>query len=182
MDKSIVAGEVELALAELMRSTGQNVKGQILVVGCSTSEVAGERIGTAGSLEIARNIFTALQKVTEQCGVHLAIQCCEHLNRALVVEKSTADTFGLERVAVKPVLNAGGALAATAYESFQEPVVIEQLRADLGLDIGQTFIGMHLKRVVVPVRLTQKTIGAAVLSAARTRPPYIGGPRAVYEI
>ncbi|MFS0774676.1 TIGR01440 family protein [Neobacillus sp. 3P2-tot-E-2] len=155
--------------------------GQLVVVGCSTSEVIGERIGTAGTSEVAEMIFRQLSVFAEDTGVALAFQCCEHLNRALVIEREEALKRGLEEVSVVPVRTAGGAMATFAFEKFSEAVVVEFLKADAGIDIGQTFIGMHLKHVAVPIRVTQKTIGHAHVTLAKTRPKLIGGARAVYE-
>lgn len=152
----------------------------ILVVGCSTSEVQGKKIGSAGSREVALAILTPLLKVTREKGVYLAVQCCEHLNRALVVERPVLKEYRLEQVMVYPVPHAGGSLAALAMDVFQDPVLVESIQAHAGLDIGHTLIGMHLRPVVVPTRLSVDHIGAAPLVAARTRPKLIGGARAVY--
>ena len=174
-----IAKQAKEAAEELIEIAAPK-PGQVFVVGCSTSEVLGNYIGTAGSLEVAHAIFDSLHEVTEKYGLYLAVQCCEHLNRSLVTEAAAAEKYGWEEVAVRPVASAGGSLGEVAYASFKQPVVVEKISAHLGLDIGQTLIGMHLKRVVVPVRLKQKNIGAAILTAARTRPPYVGGDRAVY--
>ena len=155
-------------------------RGQIVVVGCSTSEVVGHQVGSWSTPEVAQAIFRGLSGVFSPMGVHIAAQCCEHLNRSLVVEVATAERYNLEEVTVRPVAHAGGAMATAAYENFAEPVVVEKISAHLGIDIGQTLIGMHLKRVAVPVRLQYKKIGEAVLTAAKTRPPLVGGPRAQY--
>jgi uncharacterized protein (TIGR01440 family) len=154
--------------------------GQVLVVGCSTSEVAGQRIGSAGSLEIAEAIFSGIRPYLYEQGIFLAVQCCEHLNRALVVEEEAKEKYGWGEVTVVPHQKAGGSLAAVAYRKFQKPVVVEEIKAHAGIDIGDTFIGMHLKKVAVPVRLEIKSIGNAHLTAARTRPKLIGGERAKY--
>ncbi|MGI9953127.1 TIGR01440 family protein [Moorellaceae bacterium AZ2] len=154
--------------------------GQILVVGCSTSEIAGQKIGTSSSLDIGRAVVEGLLEATAEAQVYLAAQCCEHLNRALVIEAQAAEIYGLEEVTVIPALKAGGALATAAYGSLHRPVVVARVQAHAGLDIGGTLIGMHLRPVAVPVRLEVKTIGAATLTLARTRPPLIGGERAVY--
>lgn len=156
--------------------------GQILVVGCSTSEVRGAKIGSAGSEDVAEAILSALRGSCLAKGVHLAVQCCEHLNRALVIERPAAESYGLEEVSVVPVPKAGGALAAQAMRDFTAPVVVETVQAHAGLDIGATLIGMHIKRVAVPVRLEHKHVGQAAVTAARTRPKLIGGARAVYEL
>ena len=154
-------------------------KGNIFVVGCSTSEVIGAKIGTNSSPEIAGVLFQALYDYTKEKGIYLAIQCCEHLNLAIVVEKE-AVPYG-ETVNVVPQPKAGGSLATAAYNGFVHPVVVEEIKADAGIDIGSTLIGMHLKRVAVPVRLENNTIGEATVVAARTRPKFIGGVRAVYN-
>ena len=155
--------------------------GALLVVGCSTSEVMGEKIGTAGTFDVAEMIFRQLKKLQEETGIELAFQCCEHLNRALVVESRSADARNLEAVSVIPVRKAGGAMATFAYEHMENPSVVEFLKADAGIDIGDTFIGMHLKHVAVPVRIKQKSVGGAHVTLAKARPKLIGGSRAVYE-
>lgn len=179
MDLALLAAVVTAAAEELVNAVRPK-QGQIFVLGCSTSEVLGSKIGTARSPETAEAIIKSVMTVTCAHGLFLAVQCCEHLNRALVVEEETMERFGLMEVTVHPVPEAGGSAASRAYELFDHPVVVESIRADLGMDIGQTLIGMHLKRVAVPVRLEMKTIGAAILTAARTRPPLIGGERAKY--
>ncbi|HHV78811.1 MAG TPA: TIGR01440 family protein [Firmicutes bacterium] len=155
--------------------------GQILVVGCSTSEVLGKRIGSAGNTDVAKAILEVLMRAAREKGFFLAIQCCEHLNRALVVEEECAEKYNLEPVTVYPVPKAGGATAGMAMQMFQHPTVVESIRAHAGMDIGDTFIGMHLRPVAVPVRLPIKSIGYAHLTMARTRPKLIGGQRAVYK-
>jgi uncharacterized protein (TIGR01440 family) len=154
--------------------------GQLLVIGCSTSEIIGERIGTAGTLEAAEVIFRELKKLQQETGIQLAFQCCEHLNRALVVERTVAVERGFDEVSVVPVRKAGGAMATYAFEQMKDAVVVEFIKADAGIDIGHTLIGMHLKHVAVPVRVKQKNIGHAHVTLARTRPKLIGGERAEY--
>ena len=157
-----------------------NVKpGQIVVVGCSTSEVMGSRIGTNSSPEVAGEIFRALYDFARSHHLYLAIQCCEHLNRAIITERAAVPQA--EPVNVVPQPKAGGSLATQAYQGFRDPVAVEEIRADAGLDIGYTLIGMHLKKVAVPLRLENNTIGEAMVLAARTRPKFIGGARAVYD-
>ncbi|GLI83991.1 UPF0340 protein [Rossellomorea marisflavi] len=156
-------------------------KGQVLVIGCSTSEVMGERIGTAGAIDTAELIYEELRKYADKSGVSLAFQCCEHLNRAIVIERETAETKNLDEVTVVPVRKAGGAMATHAYHRFLDPVIVEHIKADAGIDIGDTFIGMHLKHVAVPVRVSVRSLGHAHVTLARTRPKLIGGNRAVYE-
>lgn len=155
--------------------------GDLFVVGCSTSEVMGEHIGTSGSEDIARVIFKSLQKLNQAIGVQLVFQCCEHLNRALVMEKQTMETDKLEEVSVIPQPTAGGAMASFAYKHFKNPVMVENVQAHAGIDIGETMIGMQLKPVAVPLRFKQEKIGEARLAGARTRPKLIGGARATYN-
>ncbi|MEM5016354.1 TIGR01440 family protein [Metabacillus indicus] len=155
--------------------------GMVFAVGCSTSEVIGEKIGTAGTVDVAEMIFSELEAFKERTGVHLAFQCCEHLNRALVVERETAEKYGLDEVTVTPVRKAGGAMATYAYSVFENPAVVEFIKADGGIDIGDTFIGMHLKHVAVPVRSSLNQVGHAHVTMAKTRPKLIGGERAVYS-
>ena len=172
--------ELEESIEELIRK-GNAKAGSVLVIGCSTSEILGNRIGTGGSLKAAKAFFAAVHKVTKKHKIMLAAQCCEHLNRALVVEEKTMEKLGLQEVTVRPVEHAGGAWATAAYEGFSKPAVVLALRADLGLDIGQTLIGMHLRHVAVPVRTKIQSIGSAHVVCARTRLKYIGGERAAYQ-
>ncbi|MDL4839156.1 TIGR01440 family protein [Aquibacillus rhizosphaerae] len=161
-------------------TNGYVQEGDLFVIGCSTSEVAGEHIGTAGSEQIAAAIFEQVNRLKQEAGVQLAFQCCEHLNRALVVEKSTMRVFGYEQVSAIPVPKAGGSMASYAYKQFKQPVLVEQIEADAGIDIGETMIGMHIKKVAIPLRLKQRYVGNARVNAARRRPKLIGGERAVY--
>ena len=154
-------------------------KGQIVVVGCSTSEVVGKNVGSWSTPEVAAAIFEGLHSVFGPAGVYIAAQCCEHLNRALIVEHEAVPDA--EIVNVKPQPKAGSSFATAAYNAFRHPVALEEIRADAGLDIGGTLIGMHLRRVAIPVRLSIKKIGEANILCARTRPKYIGGARAVYQ-
>jgi uncharacterized protein (TIGR01440 family) len=154
-------------------------KGDVLVVGCSTSEVVGSKIGTNSNPDTAKEIFEGIYGVLKEKGIYLAVQCCEHLNRAIVTE-AEAIPFA-EPVNVVPQKKAGGSLATIAYASFENPIVVEEIKADAGMDIGDTFIGMHLKKVAVPVRLSVNKIGNAHLTCARVRPKFIGGIRAIYN-
>ena len=154
-------------------------KGQIVVVGCSTSEVVGHNVGSWSTPEVANAIFEGLSSVFAPMGVYIAAQCCEHLNRALIVEHEAVPNG--EIVNVMPQPKAGSSFATAAYHSFCHPVALEEIRADAGLDIGGTLIGMHLKKVAVPVRLQQNRIGQAIVLAARVRPKFIGGERAIYD-
>ena len=154
-------------------------KGQIVVVGCSTSEVVGHNVGSWSTPEVANAIFEGLNSVFAPMGVYIAAQCCEHLNRALIVEHEAVPNG--EIVNVMPQPKAGSSFATAAYHSFRHPVALEEIRADAGLDIGGTLIGMHLKKVAVPVRLQQNHIGQAIVLAARVRPKFIGGERAIYD-
>ena len=178
--------QIESAVTELTSAANLG-EHDILVVGCSTSEILGEKIGTYSkihtdvTMELAEQLWLGLKKIADEKKIRLAFQCCEHLNRALIVEKQTALEKGLEIVMVVPQPSAGGSLASVAYREMKEPVAVEQIQAEAGIDIGNTLIGMHLKRVAVPVRLSVSRIGEAPLVCAKTRPKYIGGPRAVYE-
>ncbi|MCK9905859.1 TIGR01440 family protein, partial [Frankia sp. Cpl3] len=172
--------QVKTIVSELQKEAQLNA-GDILVIGCSTSEVLGKHIGKAGSQEVAAALFAGIRHVQQEHGFALAFQCCEHLNRALVVERETMERFGLEEVSVVPVPTAGGSMASHAFAAFSSPAVVEQIRAHAGVDIGDTFIGMHLRHVAVPVRPSLHQIGAAHVTAARTRPKLIGGARAVYD-
>ncbi len=158
--------------------------GDLFVVGCSSSEILGEKIGTHSSLEAATAAFTGISAVLSENGIFLAAQCCEHLNRALIVEREAMEHYDLEQVNVIPqVDHAGGAFATAAWSKFNHPVAVESLeaKASAGMDIGATLIGMHIHPVVVPVRIAQKKIGNAILICARRRPKYVGGQRAIYD-
>ncbi len=170
------AGE---AIAELF-GIAKPKAGDICVVGCSSSETVGEKIGKGSSIEAAEAVYAGIAPVLAERGVFLAAQCCEHLNRALVVERECAEKYGLEPVCVMPQPKAGGSFATAAYENFKDPVVVEFVKAHVGIDIGDTMIGMHLRHVAVPVRISIKKIGEANLVCARTRPKLIGGIRAHY--
>ncbi len=173
VEREAAAAAQELAEAARLR------RGQIVVVGCSTSEVVGRQVGSWSTPEVAQAIFRGLSGVFTPMGVYLAAQCCEHLNRALIVEHEAVPDA--EIVNVLPQPKAGSSFATAAYEGFRHPVALEEIRADAGLDIGGTLIGMHLKKVAVPVRLKQSRIGQAIVLAARTRPKFIGGERAIYN-
>ena len=170
--------QTENAINELV-NIAKLKKGDIFVVGCSTSEVVGSKIGTDSNPDVAKELFEGIYGVLKSKGIYLAIQCCEHLNRAIVIERN-AVPFA-EPVNVIPQKKAGGSLATVAYASFENPVVVEHIKADAGIDIGNTLIGMHLKEVAVPVRLSINKIGQANIVCARTRPKFIGGIRAIYN-
>ena len=169
-----------VALGEL-QSVAKVEKGGILVVGCSTSEVNGDRIGSAGRPETAKAIFEACRDFCADNGLYLAVQCCEHLNRSIVIEKEAMKEYRLTRVNAIPQIHAGGSLGTVTYEGMKEPVLVSGVCADKGIDIGDTLIGMHIRPVVVPVRASVKKIGFANLVLARSRCPYVGGERAVYD-
>ena len=173
IEKEAAAAAAELCEAAKLKG------GNIVVIGCSTSEVCGSKIGTASVPEAADALYRGLKSVFAPRGIYIAAQCCEHLNRAIVVERA-AVPFG-EPVNVVPKPKAGGSFATAAYREADDPVVLEGIKADAGIDIGLTLIGMHLKSVAVPIRLEQKTIGEALVTAARVRPKFIGGERAHYD-
>lgn len=156
-------------------------EGQILVIGCSTSEVEGQGIGSFSSPELAEALFSAIYEATKEYKVYLAAQCCEHLNRALILEEEAAEKYGYEEVNVVPQPKAGGSFATAAFKYFTNPVAVEHIKAHAGMDIGDTLIGMHLKDVALPVRLSSDKIGEAHVVCARTRAKFIGGERAVYN-
>lgn len=170
----------ETAVSELIEIAGLK-SGDIFVVGCSSSEIVGNTIGRGSTFEAAKAVLDAIYPLLKDRGIYLAAQCCEHLNRALIVERECAEKYGYEIVSVKPQPKAGGSFATAAYDAFEVPVALEHIKAHAGIDIGGTLIGMHLKDVAVPVRLSVSRIGEAVLLCARTRPKYIGGIRAIYE-
>ena len=167
-------------LATLERTDTRPVR--LLVVGCSTSEIAGGKIGKASVPELGSDVASAVLEETAKLGIAPAFQCCEHLNRALVVERATAEKYHLTEVCAVPWPKAGGSCASAAYRLMKEPVLVETIEADAGLDIGCTLIGMHLKAVAIPIRLSVKTVGGALVTAALTRPKLIGGERAHYTL
>ena len=170
----------EAAIRELIE-VAKPSKGQIVVIGCSSSEIMGDKIGKGSVPEAAESVLETVLPIIKEAGLYLAAQCCEHLNRALVVEREAAEKFGYEVVAAVPKPKAGGSFATAAYKSYDDPVLVEHVKAAAGIDIGSTLIGMHLKDVAVPVRLKTTHIGEAFVTAARTRPKFIGGERAQYK-
>lgn len=174
-----IKAQAAKAVSELVEASGLKA-GDILVVGCSSSELLGEHIGKGSSMDAAKAVFDGLYPELQSRGIYLAAQCCEHLNRAIILEEKAAAMYGYEIVNVRPQPKAGGSFATTAWESFESPVAVEHIRARAGMDIGSTLIGMHLKEVAVPVRLSLSQIGQASLVCARTRPKFIGGERANY--
>ena len=175
-----ITKQARTVVTELLEQA--NMKpGSLLVIGCSSSEMVGKRIGKGSSMEAAQAAFAGIYPVLQEQGIHLAVQCCEHLNRALILEREVAEKRGYEIVNVMPQPHAGGSFAVTAWNAFSDPVAVETIAAEAGIDIGGTLIGMHLRRVAVPVRTSEKQIGEAIVLCARTRPKYIGGPRAIYQ-
>jgi len=175
-----IGDEAYRAAKELLEEAGLK-PGELFVVGCSTSEVGGASIGTFSSPELAEVVFGGIYQATEEAGVYLVAQCCEHLNRALILEKEAAQKYGYEVVNVVPQPKAGGSFATAAYKAFESPAAVEHVKAHAGMDIGDTLIGMHLRDVAVPVRIRTTQIGDAHVVCARTRAKYIGGSRAIYE-
>ena len=175
-----ITAQARTAARELLDAAGLS-PGDIFVVGCSSSEMLGGHIGKASSQEAAEAVFSGIYPLLRERDVYLAAQCCEHLNRALVIEQECAQRYGYEPVCVVPQPKAGGSFATQAWQTFARPAAVERIRAHAGLDVGGTLIGMHLREVAVPVRLSLDHIGQAILLCARTRPKFIGGSRAVYE-
>ena len=163
-----------------LMDAGHLESGSVIVLGCSTSEITGARIGKGSVPELGEIVAEAMLAACKGHGVHAAFQCCEHLNRALIIEREAAEKYGWEEVCVVPRPHAGGSWATTCWKQFQDPVAVEEIRAHAGIDIGGTLIGMHLRRVAVPVRLNLSRIGEANILCARTRPKLIGGERARY--
>lgn len=172
--------EITAVVSELL-DVAKLSEGDVLVVGCSSSEVAAKQIGTFSSEEIGRTIFETIYELLKPKGIYLAAQCCEHLNRAIILERGAAYAMRLPIVNVVPQLKAGGSFATAAYHGFSHSVAVEHIAAQAGIDIGDTLIGMHLMPVAVPVRTTQTTIGSAHVVCARTRAKFIGGVRAAYD-
>lgn len=175
-----ITNQAQTAINELIKISGIK-SGELLVIGCSSSEIVGGVIGKASSMDAAKAVFDGVYPVLREKGIYLAAQCCEHLNRALILEQEVAQKFGYEIVNVMPQTKAGGSFATTAWQNMAHPVAVEHIKAAAGLDIGNTLIGMHLKEVAVPVRLSANKIGEAPIVAARTRPKFIGGERAHYQ-
>ncbi len=177
---SDIEGEARRAAEELVELAGLKA-GDIFVVGCSTSEVTGKLIGHASVLPVAKAVFDGIYPVLRDKGIYIAAQCCEHLNRAIITSRECAEKYSLEPVCVRPQPKAGGSFATVTYDTLENPVALEGIRAHAGIDIGGTLIGMHLRAVAVPVRLSVSKIGEAPIICARTRPKYIGGERAKYN-
>lgn len=180
-EEMTIIGEEAYRAAKELLELARPEPGQLMVVGCSTSEVGGAGIGTFSSPEMAEVVFGGIYQATQEAGIYLAAQCCEHLNRALILEKEAARLYSLEIVNVIPQPKAGGSFATAAYKAFEHPAAVEHIRAHVGMDIGDTLIGMHLRDVAVPVRIRTGQIGDAHVVCARTRAKYIGGSRAVYD-
>jgi uncharacterized protein (TIGR01440 family) len=176
---SIVSSAQSL-IEELFKNTNLK-KGDILVIGCSSSEILGNNIGKGSSYGAAKLLFETVYPLIKERGVYLAAQCCEHLNRALIIERECAEKYGYEPVAVIPQAKAGGSFATVTYQNMIDPVAVEHIRAHAGIDIGDTLIGMHLRDVAVPIRLSVKSVGSANVVCAYTRPKFIGGARAIYS-
>lgn len=175
-----ITAQSKQAVEELL-AAAKLQPGDLFVIGCSSSEIVGGHIGRHSSMQAAKAVLDGVLPLLREKGICLAAQCCEHLNRAIVLEAEAARRFGYEQVNAVPQPHAGGSWATNCWDTFAQPVLVEEVRAAAGIDIGGTLIGMHLKRVAVPVRLTLDRIGEAHILCARTRPKYIGGERAVYE-
>lgn len=180
MNTQVIVETFAKSMKELIK-VSKIKKGEILVLGMSTSEIAGEHIGKGRMPEVGEAIIKEALRIAKEHDIYFAAQCCEHLNRAIVVERSCMEQYGLEEVTVVPVVNAGGSSATAAYHLMENPVVVEKIQAHAAMDVGDTFVGMHLRPVAVPVRLAVTEIGHAHLTAARTRPKLIGGERAHYK-
>lgn len=175
-----IKSDAALAINELIETSGIR-SGEIMVIGCSSSELTGGTIGKASAPEAAEALLDAIYPILKEKGIFLAAQCCEHLNRAIIIERECAKKYQLDEVCVVPQPKAGGSFATAVYKRMSDPVAVEAIKAHAGIDIGSTLIGMHLRCVAVPVRLSLSKIGEANIVCARTRPKYIGGERAKYE-
>ena len=175
-----ITRQARTVVTELLEQANMR-PGSLMVIGCSSSEMVGEKIGKGSSMDAAQAAFAGIAPVLREQGIELAVQCCEHLNRALILERCVAEKRGYEIVNVVPQPKAGGSFAVTAWNAFEDPVAVETITAEAGIDIGGTLIGMHLRRVAVPVRTSLNHIGEAIVLCARTRPKFIGGPRAIYQ-
>lgn len=176
--------EIRKQAKEVLRELLETAKlqpGQILVAGCSSSEIGNFKIGSHSNGEIGRAVYEALYEELKPAGIYLAAQCCEHLNRAIILEEEAAAKYGWEPVNAVPQLKAGGSFATAAYQTLEHPAAVEHIRAHAGIDIGDTLIGMHLRDLAVPVRTARNRIGKAHVVCARTRPKFIGGERACYD-
>lgn len=180
IELSELTAQARRATEELLEAAHLET-GDVFVVGCSSSEIRGGRIGHDSSMEVAAAVLAGVLPPLQEQGVYLAAQCCEHLNRSIVIEREVAKQYGCQIVAAIPQPHAGGSWATNCWRTFKDPVLVEEVKAAAGMDIGGTLIGMHLRRVAVPVRLSMDHIGEAILLCARTRPPFIGGSRAVYS-
>ncbi len=176
----VIRSDSKNVFEELVEVAGLK-SGNILVIGCSTSEIIGDTIGTHSSMDIAKALYDGMYDMLKDKGIYIAVQCCEHLNRALVIERELAEKLRIDEVNAVPQPKAGGSSATTAYSLMSDPVLVEHIKADAGIDIGGTLIGMHLKETAVPLRLKNKHIGKAYVASARTRAKFIGGERAVYN-
>ncbi|MBE7726967.1 MAG: TIGR01440 family protein [Enterocloster citroniae] len=184
MMETIELKDIESQVKQVFRELLEAARlkpGQLLVVGCSSSEIDSFKIGSHSNGDIGMAVYTALNEECRSLGIYLAAQCCEHLNRALILEEEAALKYGYDPVNVVPQLKAGGSFATAAYATLEHPVAVEHIKAHAGIDIGDTLIGMHLKDVAVPVRIQTKEIGSARVVCARTRPKFIGGIRARYD-
>ena len=174
-----IKNQAALAVSEILDVAGLRA-GDVFVVGCSSSEIVGAVIGHGSAFDAAKAVLDGIYPILKERNIFLAAQCCEHLNRALIIERTCAEKYGYDEVSVKPQPKAGGSFATAAYAAFDDAVAVEHIKAHAGLDIGGTLIGMHLRDVAVPVRISISKIGEANILCARTRPKYIGGERAVY--
>ncbi len=178
--ENAIKNSAEIIINELLNNISLK-KGDILVIGCSSSEILGNKIGKGSSYDAAKLIFNVIYPMLKSKEIYLASQCCEHLNRAIIIERECADKYGYDPVAVVPKAKAGGSFATVTYENMTDPVAVEHIKAHAGIDIGDTLIGMHLRDVAVPIRLSAKRIGEANVVCAYTRPKFIGGERAIYS-
>jgi len=180
-ESQLITSHVEQLADELVHS-GSLHKGHLIVIGCSTSEVQGQRIGTSGAMTVAEQIYEGVRRISERHGIHVVWQCCEHLNRALVADRKVAEEQGWTEVSAIPMPTAGGSMASYAYRQLHNPCLVEAVQVHAGIDIGETLIGMHLRPVAIPLRPSIRYVGEARVNMAITRPRLIGGSRAIYTL
>ena len=175
-----IIDRIDAAVAALC-DKGRLEAGSVIVLGCSTSEVAGGQIGKASVPELGAVIAKAMIDTCRARGMEPAFQCCEHLNRAVVMEKSALRARGLVQAAAVPQPKAGGSVPAAAWKLLESPALAISVQAEAGIDVGDTLVGMHIRPVAVPLRIDTNRVGQANLVMAYSRLPFIGGSRAVYE-
>ena len=180
MSYEVIARQAHDAMEELLERA-KLPKGALVVVGCASSEIMGSNIGKGSTPDAAEAVYSTVAPLLSERGLYLAAQCCEHLNRCVVMEKETLRDYGCTQVKAIPQPKAGGSVPAAAWKMLREPALALAVQADAAIDVGDTLVGMHIRPVAVPLRGAYRRLGEANLVQAYSRLPYIGGARAVYE-